>query len=69
MLAGPSILSGDCKSVVESARLPDMCGTHCRRMHAGTRRLAILSNKLPLVMFDRHVRAHRADSAAVDSND
>eukprot|EP00973_Karenia_brevis_P050977 7079541-Karenia_brevis.AAC.1 len=38
-------------------------------MHAGARRVAVMSGKVPYVLYDRWVKAHRDDGEARDAQD
>eukprot|EP00973_Karenia_brevis_P095604 12428148-Karenia_brevis.AAC.1 len=69
LLAGSSELVGDCQTVVNCARLPDLAATHHKRMYAGMRRLALVSGRSNLVRDDRKVQAHRSIHEASDAND
>ena len=68
-LSGASILTGDCKAVVDLARSSDERASHHSCMYAGSRRAAIKSLNLRWAIQDRRVAAHRSLDCAVDNND
>ena len=68
LLDGAAVLYGDCKAVVDAARLPPWKAAHHRRMYAGTRRLADKC-EFSKHVNDQKVKAHRKLADAIDADE
>ena len=66
LLCGTAVLHGDCKAVVDSAKLPGRAACHHKRLHGGSRRAADASQHSHWAT-DVKVKAHRKlESAQTD---